>query len=163
FGTPAYMAPEQLEAQAEPDVRSDVYSLAATLYHLLTGRPPFEGSARQVLAAIPSREPLPVEQARPGLPVDLAAIVDTGTAKGPGAGIPAGAGAAGRPGGVAGVSPDRRSPRLSRALRVAAPPPFAARARRGRGVASRRARARRLAVVGRALGRAHRTRTRPVG
>jgi tetratricopeptide (TPR) repeat protein/tRNA A-37 threonylcarbamoyl transferase component Bud32 len=83
FGTPAYMAPEQLQAQAEPDVRSDVYGLAATLYHLLTGRPPFEGSERQVLAAIPSREPLSVERARPGLPVDLAAIVEKGMAKDP--------------------------------------------------------------------------------
>jgi len=83
FGTPAYMAPEQLEARAEPDVRSDVYSLAATLYHLLTGRAPFEGTERQVLAAIPSREPLSVERARPGLPVDLAAIVEKGMAKDP--------------------------------------------------------------------------------
>ncbi|MEZ6036203.1 MAG: protein kinase [Planctomycetota bacterium] len=83
FGTPAYMAPEQLDTNAEPDVRSDVYSLTATLYHLLTGRAPFDGTVQQVLAAIPSVEPLAVERVRPGLPVDLAAVVEKGMAKDP--------------------------------------------------------------------------------
>jgi serine/threonine protein kinase len=83
FGTPAYMAPEQLDAGAEPTVRSDVYSLTATLYHLLTGRAPFTGTERQVLAAIQGSEPRPVDTLRPGLPADLAAIVEKGLAKDP--------------------------------------------------------------------------------
>lgn len=82
-GTPAYMAPEQIVAAAAPNARSDVYGLAATLYHLLTGRPPFRGTIQQVLHAVGRQEPEPADRVRPGLPADLVAIVEKGMAKEP--------------------------------------------------------------------------------
>ncbi len=41
IGTPYYIAPEQVQGREDIDVRADLYSLGATLYHMTTGRPPF--------------------------------------------------------------------------------------------------------------------------
>ena len=43
YGTPYYISPEQIRGDVDIDFRADVYSLGATMYHLVTGRPPFEG------------------------------------------------------------------------------------------------------------------------
>ncbi len=77
-GTPVYMAPESIGANHRPRPTADVYGLTATLYHTLTLRPPYSGSATQVLASILSQDPAPAAALRPGLPRDLQAILDKG-------------------------------------------------------------------------------------
>jgi serine/threonine-protein kinase len=59
IGTPHYMSPEQVQGEKQIDVRSDIYSLGATLYHMVTGRPPFEGSSAAVVMTMHLSEQLP--------------------------------------------------------------------------------------------------------
>ena len=75
-GTPSFMAPEQARgALAEISTRSDIYSLGAVLYQLLTGRAPFvSDSAMDTLAQVINREPLQPRELQPGIPIDLETI-----------------------------------------------------------------------------------------
>src|SRR5262249_8423095 len=62
MGTPDYVSPEQVRDSKHVDVRSDLYSLGCTFYHLLAGRAPFaEGSVGLKLLQHQSDEPEPVE------------------------------------------------------------------------------------------------------
>jgi serine/threonine protein kinase len=76
LGTPAYMSPEQVTAGRTPvDHRTDVYSLGAALYELLTLQPPFWGERRdQVLAQIIHKEPRPPRRVAPKVPIDLETV-----------------------------------------------------------------------------------------
>ncbi len=75
-GTPAYMSPEQIAAGRAPlDHRTDIYSLGATLYELLTLRPPFIAQHRdQIIALIMHKEPPPPRRLNRKVPVDLETI-----------------------------------------------------------------------------------------
>ncbi len=74
LGTPAYMSPAVARGQAE-DTRSDIYSFGATLYHMLTGSPPYQGANRNdILNAIRSGPPIPIVDRNPNAPQQLAHV-----------------------------------------------------------------------------------------
>ncbi len=84
LGTPDYMAPEQAQESHAADIRSDIYSLGCTLYHMLTGQPPFpEGSVIEKLALHINSRPQPLNKLRPDMPAGLADVIDRMTARKP--------------------------------------------------------------------------------
>ena len=83
LGTPRYMSPEQART-GSIDGRTDVYSLGATLYELLTLRPPFDGrSAAELIEQIGQQEPVSPSSVDPRVPRDLETIVLKALAKRP--------------------------------------------------------------------------------
>ncbi len=83
MGTADYVAPEQLMDSATADHRADIYSLGATFYHLVTGRPPFEGSTTAKLVAHQLKAILPAHTIREEVPEEVSEIIERMMAKDP--------------------------------------------------------------------------------
>lgn len=76
LGTPAYMAPEQIEGRAQIDRRADIYSVGVLGYELLAGRPPFVGETREaILSGHLKGSPPPLTNYRTDVPGPLAELV----------------------------------------------------------------------------------------
>ncbi len=83
IGTPSYMSPEQVMGK-KIDKRSDIFSLGAILYELLTGRRPFEGeSITTVIYKIVNEEAMPLSHFRKEIPSEFEAIVKKALSKDP--------------------------------------------------------------------------------
>jgi phosphate ABC transporter phosphate-binding protein len=84
-GTIDFMSPEQSMNNPSIDVRSDIYSLGATFYYLLTGRAPFENETQVAhkLVAHQMRDPAPVESLRPDVPHVMSTVLKKMMAKKP--------------------------------------------------------------------------------
>jgi serine/threonine-protein kinase len=108
-GTPAFMSPEQAEGKT-CDIRSDVYSLGATLFSLVTKRPPFEApTPLQILMQVTQEDPPAPSSINPEIDKGLEAIILKAMAKDPAIAIRRPALRAG-PDELAGRRRDRRGP-----------------------------------------------------
>ena len=75
MGSPLYMAPEQMESARDADTRSDIWSLGAILFHLITGSPPFKATTLLRIRVLIAETVPSVEKLRPGVPWDLEAVI----------------------------------------------------------------------------------------
>jgi serine/threonine-protein kinase len=82
YGTPYYISPEQIRGDVDIDFRADIYSLGATLYHLVTGRPPFEGDTPSAVMHKHLKQPLvPADHVNIALSSGIGEIIDVAMAK----------------------------------------------------------------------------------
>ena len=83
FGSPHYMAPEQAQG-LEVDRRTDIYSLGATLYHMVSGKTLFTGrTAREIIHKQINDEPPSLCEVAPKVPVNLCRVIEKAIAKDP--------------------------------------------------------------------------------
>ena len=83
-GSPLYMSPEQALGDSDPDARSDIYSMGAVAYFLLTGAPPFEGDRTiKIILAHAHQEVVPPSRLRSDIPTDLEQVILRCMAKNP--------------------------------------------------------------------------------
>lgn len=83
LGTPMYMSPEQIQ-EGLVDIRSDLYSLGVTLFHMLAGRPPYTGETPLALAMQHVQARLPdLREFRPDIPHSLLQLIENLLAKDP--------------------------------------------------------------------------------
>jgi serine/threonine protein kinase len=84
MGTADYIAPEQAMDLHSADIRADIYSLGATFFYLLTGKPPFEGKTiAQKLIYHQTKAPPPVRSLRPEVPQEIGDLIARMLAKDP--------------------------------------------------------------------------------
>ncbi len=82
YGTPYYISPEQIRGDVDIDFRSDIYSLGATLYHIVTGRPPFDGETPSAVMHKHLKQPLtPADHINTDLSAGIGEIIDIAMAK----------------------------------------------------------------------------------
>ncbi|GAB4194598.1 MAG: hypothetical protein Kow00105_08830 [Phycisphaeraceae bacterium] len=82
FGTPYYISPEQIKGELDVDKRADIYSLGCTLYHMVTGRVPFDGpNPSAVMRKHLNTDATPVDHINPNLTRGLAEIIEVCMAK----------------------------------------------------------------------------------
>ena len=82
FGTPYYIAPEQIQGEVHIDHRADIYSFGATLYHMVTGRVPFDGNSPTAVMYRHLRDDLvPADQVNPLLSQGISEIIEVCMAK----------------------------------------------------------------------------------
>ena len=82
YGTPYYISPEQIRGDVDIDFRADIYSLGATLYHLVTGRAPFDGDSPSAVMHKHLREPLtPPDHINTDLSAGFSEIIEVAMAK----------------------------------------------------------------------------------
>ncbi len=82
YGTPYYISPEQIRGEINIDFRADIYSLGATIYHMVTGKVPFEGSTPSAVMHKHLKEELvPPDHLNTKLSAGIAEIIETMLAK----------------------------------------------------------------------------------
>jgi serine/threonine protein kinase len=82
YGTPYYISPEQIRGDVDIDFRADIYSLGATMYHLTTGRPPFEADSPTAVMHKHLKTPLkPPDHINTALSAGVGEIIEVAMAK----------------------------------------------------------------------------------
>src|SRR3954463_15710446 len=82
YGTPYYISPEQIRGDVDIDFRADIYSLGATMYHLVTGKPPFDGETPSAVMHKHLKQPLvPPDHINTALSAGIGEIIELSMAK----------------------------------------------------------------------------------
>jgi serine/threonine-protein kinase len=82
YGTPYYISPEQIRGDVDIDFRADIYSLGATMYHLVTGKPPFDGETPSAVMHKHLKQPLtPADHVNTALSAGVGEIIDIAMSK----------------------------------------------------------------------------------
>ena len=77
IGTPSYASPEQCQSAHNVDIRSDIYSLGATLYHLASGKVPYDGTtAVEIILKVMKHDIVPLKKIRSDLSVSMVMMIE---------------------------------------------------------------------------------------